>query len=256
MNLDQFRAQTELAADLVADGDFGQAARVLNDLARETRRTGGTGWRPEDHAAAFKMIDGNPHLGDGKGGWTPVDLIKPQHLLEDQTVRVIIGYGRALSDEVARYKAHTFDDIGTFDAILAETYETTKGGAKGNKTLMTVDGLMKVQVQVADYIDFGPELQTAKTLVDECLIEWSANARSEIRTIVTRAFNTDKAGQINRAEIFMLLRLEIEDPRWKRAMDAIRDAMRVVGSKTYVRCYQRPSHDAPWQAITIDLAKA
>ncbi len=121
---------------------------------------------------------------------------------------------------------------------------------------MTFDGLMKVQVQVQDAVDFGPQLQIAKGLVDECLNEWSADSRPEIRAIVTRAFNTDRAGQINRAEIFMLLRLEIEDERWKRAMDAIRDAMRVVGSKTYVRCYERSSIAANWQAVTIDLARA
>ncbi|MCO5059669.1 MAG: DUF3164 family protein, partial [Rhizobiaceae bacterium] len=50
--------------------------------------------------------------------------------------------------------------------------------------------------------------------------------------------------------------LDIEDPRWKKAMEAIRDAMRVVGSKTYVRCYERESHDGEWRAVTIDLAKA
>ena len=54
----------------------------------------------------------------------------------------------------------------------------------------------------------------------------------------------------------MLLRLEITDERWRRAMDAIRAAMRVVGSKTYVRCYSRSAPDAPWENITIDLAKA
>lgn len=92
-------------------------------------------------------------------------------------------------------------------------------------------------------------------LVDECLNEWAADARAEIRAIVTRAFNTDKAGKINRSEIFMLLRLEIGDPRWLEAMRAIKDAMRVVGSTTYVRCYQRPRADAPWQPIVIDLAR-
>lgn len=201
-------------------------------------------------------IDGRPHIGDGKGGWVPVDLVKPQHLLEDEVVRKIIWFGMDLSDRVARFKQHTFDDIGAFEALLEQEYGAKVGGQKGNKTLMSHDGLFKVQVQVADHIDFGPELQVAKGLLDECLNEWAADARDEIRTIVTRAFNTDKAGQINRAEIFMLLRLDIGDDRWQRAMQAIRDAMRVVGSKTYVRCYRRDRFDAPWQAITIDLARA
>ncbi|PCH70279.1 MAG: hypothetical protein COC12_08480 [Rhodobacteraceae bacterium] len=53
-----------------------------------------------------------------------------------------------------------------------------------------------------------------------------------------------------------MLRLDIKDARWRAAMDAIRAAIRVVGSKTYVRCYHRLTPDAAWQNITIDLAKA
>jgi len=201
-------------------------------------------------------LGGNTYLPDAKGALIPVDTIKPADLLQDELVRKIAGYGLALSDQIARFKQHTFEDLGGFDALLAQEYGLQKGGAKGNKTLMTHDGLWKVQVQVADHIDFGPELQIAKSLVDECLNEWASEARAEIRAIVTRAFKTDKAGQINRAEVFMLLRLQIEDERWQQAMRAIRDAMRVVGSKTYIRLYHRPTQTAPWQPITIDLAKA
>lgn len=201
-------------------------------------------------------VAGVEHMADAKGRLTPVSLIKPQHLLEDELVRKIMGFSIALSDQVGRFKEHTFDDIGGFEALLAQEYGATIGGEKGNKTLMSHDGLYKVTVQVADQIVFGPELQTAKVLVDECLNEWAEGARDEIRAIVTRAFNTDKTGQINRSDIFMLLRLEIEDERWRRAMRAIRDAMRVVGSKTYIRCYRRETFDGGWQPVTIDLAKA
>lgn len=193
---------------------------------------------------------------DAKGGLVPEAVVKPQHKIEDELVRKIMGFAVALSDQVARFKEHTFDDISSFEALLAQEYGATVGGEKGNKTLMSHDGLFRVTVQVADNIVFGPELQTAKVLLDECINEWATGARDELRAIVTRAFNTDREGQINRAEVFMLLRLDIEDPRWQRAMQAIRDAMRVVGSKTYVRCHRRDAFDAPWQAVTIDLAKA
>lgn len=200
-------------------------------------------------------VGGTPHMRDAKGALVPLAMVKAQDQLQDELVRKIMGYAIALSDQVARFKAHTFDDIGGFEALLAQEYDARIGGQKGNKTLMSFDGLFKVQVQVADNVVFGPELQIAKALVDECLNEWAEGARDEIRAIVTRAFNTDREGQINRSEIFMLLRLEIEDPRWLRAMKAIRDAMRVVGSKTYVRCYRRESFDGQWQAVSIDLAK-
>ena len=80
-----------------------------------------------------KVIDGQEYIGDGKGGWQPVDLVKPQHLLEDETVRKIIGHAIDLSAQVSRFKDHTFDDIGSFEALLAQEYDATIGGKKGNK---------------------------------------------------------------------------------------------------------------------------
>lgn len=212
--------------------------------------------RPQPVPLNRVVVNGKEYTPDAKGNFVPIEMIQPAAQLEDEVVRKIAGYGLALSDQVARFKAHTFEDLGDFEALLAQEYGASKGGAKGNKTFMSFDGLFKVTVQVADHIDFGPQLQIAKTLVDECLTEWSAESRPEIRAIVTRAFFADKAGQINRSEIFMLLRLEIEDARWQEAMRAIRDAMRIVGSKTYVRLYRRRTLESAWEAVTIDLAKA
>ncbi len=202
------------------------------------------------------LVDGVVHMRDAKGALVPASVVKPMDALIDETVRKIMGHAIALSEQLGRFKQHTFDDIGALDALMVQEYGAPSGGAKGNKTLTTYDGLYKVQVQVADRIAFGPELQVAKTLLDACLNEWSSDARPELRAIVTRAFNTDREGQINRAEIFTLLRLEIEDPRWKDAMRAIRDAIRIEGTQTYVRAYRRDRADAPWSPVTIDLAKA
>ncbi|MBD3838136.1 DUF3164 family protein, partial [Brevundimonas sp.] len=96
----------------------------------------------------------------------------------------------------------------------------------------------------------------AKKLVDECLVEWSTDSRPELQAIVQRAFNTDKEGLVNRAELFGLLRLEIADDRWQRAMKAIKESIRVEGTKEYVRFYRRPHARAAWSPVTIDVASA
>jgi len=95
----------------------------------------------------------------------------------------------------------------------------------------------------------------ARDLVEECLGEWAEGSRAEIRALVGHAFNVDKAGEISRTAIYALLRLDIDDERWRRAMTAVRDAMRVIGSKSYVRCYRRANPEAAWEPVTIDLAK-
>jgi hypothetical protein len=221
----------------------------MENAATETAVTNA----PED---GVEIINGQKYMRDAKSNLVPLENVKPQHKLEDETVRKVIGFAAELSGQIARFRNHTFADLLSLTALLAQEYNSTKGGKKGNTTFQTIDGCQKVCIQVADFIDFGPELQTAKGLIDECLIEWASDSRSEIRTIVTRAFNTDKEGQINKSEILMLLRLDIEDGRWQRAMAALKDSMRVTGSKSYLRFYRRDHPDADWEAITIDLAKA
>ena len=191
------------------------------------------------------IINDKPYRKDARGAFVPEESIRALDLLIDGEVRKIIGFARALSAQIARFRGHTFDDIGSLQALVAQEYGAPLGGQKGNITLTSFDGLMKVQVQVQDQLDFGPELQAAKRLVDECLTDWASESRAEIRALVTRAFQVDQDGRINRAEIFMLLRVEIEDERWTRAMQAVRDSIRVIGSKTYVRFADRAAPDAP-----------
>lgn len=201
-------------------------------------------------------IAGHFYMRDAKGALIPLGLVKPQHLLEDETVNKIMAFAIDLSAQVARFKGHTFEDLNAFQSLLEQHYGARAGGAKGNVTYQSFDGLRKIKVQIADQFSFGPELQQAKALVDECLVEWGAESREEIRALVNRVFSVEKEGQINRAELFMLLRLEIADERWQRAMDAIRDSIRVTGTKSYVRFYIRADAQADFITVTIDLAAA
>ncbi|WDR00724.1 DUF3164 family protein [Devosia sp. J2-20] len=201
------------------------------------------------------LVNGQACKIDAQGHFVPVSMIKPQHSLEDEMVLKVVGHARDLSAQIGRFKGHTFEDLGGLDELLSQEYGVKRGGKKGNRTYYSFDGLLKVQVAMADLVDFGAELQQAKALIDECLVEWVADGRDEIRSLVTRAFNVEREGQINKAELFMLLRLNFTDERWLRAMDAIRDAIRVIGAKQYFRFYERPNKEASWTAISIDLAK-
>lgn len=198
------------------------------------------------------------YLMDAKGRMVPESAVRPHELLEDQTVRFIMGFACDLANQIRRFRAHTFANTETFLAMLREQYSVEKRGArgKGNLTFMSFDGLMKVQIQVAEHIAFGPELQVAREAFAACIADWTADAREELRVLVDQAFEADKEGNINREAVFRLLRVTFEDPRWKSAQDAIRDSIRVIGSKAYCRFYYRASQDAEWQAVPIDLAAA
>jgi hypothetical protein len=207
------------------------------------------------HPAAID-VGGSWYLRDAKGSLVPIGMVKAEDLLMDELVRAELAKARWLSAALAGFKQHAFDQVGEYQALLAQEYDTTIGGKRGNITLTSFDGCAKIQVAVADLIELGPELQIAKQLIDECLREWSADSRDEIRALVDRVFAVDKEGQISHAGLFMLLRVAIPDDRWQRAMKAIRDSMRVIGSRSYVRFYHRPAPDAAWQGVSLDLASA
>jgi hypothetical protein len=204
------------------------------------------------------VMNGRLYWTDGRGGFIPDANVRPQDKLTDEYVRKIIAFARPLSDQVSRFKAHTMADIAQLDGMHEQNYGYVRRGnkGKGNRTYQTYDGLMQVIVQVADEITFGPELQVAKGLVDECLTEWAADSRDEIQAIILKAFDTDKEGNISRTRICSLLKLDISDPRWRRAMDAVRDAQRVVGRKEYVRFETRAKVEDAFTPLTISMAKA
>ena len=208
----------------------------------------------DDLPSGRRSIDGLTYYLNGDGALVPESVVKATDKLEDDLVRWIIGKALPVSDLVAKFRQETFEDVDEFVALLEQEYKAKRGGAKGNLTFTSFDGLLKIQVQVSETITFGPELQVAKSLVDECLREWSRDSGDEIKAIINRAFQVDSQGRINRNDLLGLLRLEIEDERWQDAMRAIRDSMRVVGSKRYVRMYRRAFTSAPWSAITIDVA--
>ncbi len=207
-------------------------------------------------ATPIQEVGGKQFMADAGGRLVPLDLVKPEHKLEDDTVRKIVGHAVELNAQITRFRGHTFDDINTFVDLLAEQYGGKRGGKKGNVTITTYDGTQKVTVQVQDQLSFGPELRAAKELVDQCITAWSAGASDEIRALVEHAFQVDKEGRINRAALFQLRRLDIKDEHWVAAMAALGEAIRVIGSREYVRIYRRPDARANWQAVTIDLAQA
>ncbi len=204
------------------------------------------------------MINNVPEgfLKDAKGHLVPLDLVKPIDMARNDLVLELVAKAQVVSATLAAFKADAFGDIKAFVDMSAEQYKTKVGGKKGNVTLMSFDGQYKVVLAAQDNIRFDERLQAARALIDECLTEWTQDARSEVRAIVNEAFRADKQGEISTGRVLALRRMEIKDARWQRAMEAIGDAVQVVGSKSYIRVYQRVGESEQYVPIPLDIASA
>ena len=191
---------------------------------------------------------------NAKGNLVPDSKVKPVDKLRDQLVKDLCGQAEARSAEMAKFKLTTLGDVHAFIEASVEQYGVKAGGKKGNVTLTSFDGKLKVVLQMQDRITFGEQLQAAKALIDQCVTRWSEGANDNIKVLVSDAFQVDKEGLINTGRVLGLLRLEIQDPDWKEAMKAISDSRQVADTKPYLRFYKRKETAQDWAPISLDMA--
>lgn len=188
-----------------------------------------------------------------KGHLIPVDKIKEIDLLRDETVIKLVQKALELQSIMISIKDILFDEFNGFIELSAKEYDTHLGGKKGNVSLMSFDGRYKVQMAISDNLVFDERLQVAKSLIDECLHEWTKDSNDNIKAIIDNAFAVDKEGKINIRRVLSLRNLNIIDDKWLKAMSAISDATQVISSKEYIRFYERDEH-GKYNQISLDFA--
>ena len=191
---------------------------------------------------------------DANGVLTPESRVAEIDKLRHDLVTELVTEARTRSGVLAEFKRRVMADMQAFVAVAAEKYGAKLGGKKGNVSLVSYDGKFKVQMSIQDTLHFGPELQAAKVLIDECILEWSQGVNDNIRALVMHAFQTDKEGKISTDRVLGLRRLAIHGDRWQNAMQAISDSVQVAHSKAYVRFYERDPATDVWRVISLDMA--
>lgn len=188
---------------------------------------------------------------DAMGRLIPVDQIKPIDDLRDDLVIKLVEEAERTAQAAKQFREDALRQIEQFAQMSAGEYGVELGGRKGNITLTSFSGEFKVVRALQDHITFDERLQAAKTLIDQCLNRWTEGSHANLKTIVTDAFQVDKQGKLNVQRILSLRKLEFDDETWKRAMQAISDAITITSSQTYVRFYRR-AESGEYKLIPLD----
>ena len=173
----------------------------------------------------------------------------------DKVVKLMIKKAKNVREELADFKMEAMLAMQNFIDFSAAEYDKPMGGKKGNVTIFSFDGRYKIQRSMQDSIVFDERLQIAKELIDDCLHRWAKGSRNEIKTIIGHAFQTDKEGNVSPARILGLKSHNFDDDTWKKAMQAITDSTQFIGSKPYIRFYERDDN-GKYQPISLDIAAA
>jgi len=202
----------------------------------------------------MNIPDGYRQAADGT--LVPIAKIKPIDLERDALVQEIVEKARDLNGIMTDFKSDTLADIAAFVQLSAEQYGAKLGGEKGNVTLYSFDGKYKIQRAMSENIVFDERLQAAKALIDACINKWSEGINDNIHVLVNDAFRVDKEGKISTGRVLGLRRLNIVDTEWQAAMNAISESLQVIGTKAYIRIYERQGEGDKYVPLSLDLAGA
>lgn len=190
---------------------------------------------------------------DASGNLTPESKVKPIDRARTQLVTEALDQARQMSAALAQFKTALMQRLADFEQRSAAEYGAKIGGKKGNITLVSYDGRLKLVRAMQDTLVFDERLQVAKLKIDECVHLWAKGANKNIQALVNHAFQVDQQGKVSTKRILALRQLDIQDAAWAEAMRAIADSMTTASSKAYVRFYERNDATGEYVAIPLDV---
>ncbi len=202
-----------------------------------------------------EIVNGVAYLPGPKGNLRRVDNILAKDLLVHEQVYRMIDYAMGLAAEIARFKSHTYGDLDALDAMMAQEYGVTRDPtALGNRSYTSADGRFQVRIKINTPQVAGPELQQAKVLIDQIILEEGATASPVMAALVSTAFGVGKQGKVDFSRLRELRDLDVPDARWPAVQRAITDGMKDGVSKNYITFHKWNGGRNGWDMIPLDMA--
>ncbi|UFS63817.1 DUF3164 family protein [Paracoccus denitrificans] len=216
--------------------------------------------------AKLPLPKGNPDMDtarkwlDAQGRTVPDHLVTDAERMKDELAERLVSGAESVQQVMVAFKKSSMDEMYAAKALLFEKYGAKLGGQKGGFGIRSYSGSTEVRISIADRIIFGPELQVAKSLIDECIESWAEGADPNIIVLINDAFQVNKAGRIDTKRVLRLQKLPIRRPdgsrdeRWEKAMEAITHALIVDETATYIRFYRRNDRTNAMELVNLDFS--
>ena len=191
-------------------------------------------------------------MTDSNGNEIPVKYINKYDKARDKTARKILARfqkARAMLEFVVR---ETIADL-----------EELKGGKeklgkKGNFSAQSFDGLISVAIRQQYNIILDERVTEARELmleyVNSVLDRVNGVDVSALRLLVQNAFRANARGYLPTGRILELLRMEVDNAKWRAAKAILQDALKPQKGKQYLTCEQRKTPRDNFSPVRLDIA--
>lgn len=170
---------------------------------------------------------------DHRGNEVPREYVPDFDRKNEVVVGKIFRNAERISDQLAKFKKESFKAADKLYGEMLKNANITASDRKGNYTLTSFDKSVKIEVNVADRIDFDDNITLAQEKLNEFIKKKTDGADKELAALVNHAFTTRK-GRLDKARIFGLMQLNIKNQLWDEAMELIRKSITTNSSVRYM----------------------
>ncbi len=197
------------------------------------------------------------YMANARGGLDRIENIDEIDKLRDDFVMGVIARASVINKLLRDFKEDTLAEIQAFIQLSANEYKREFGGKKGNVSFISHDGKYKVARANHDFVTFDERMLAAKELFLECARDWasSPNVPNDLVILVEGHFRLNRNGDVSVSEVMRLMQYKIADPRWRTAVEMLKDSIRVQSTVTYLRIFERVGSTDQYKAIPLDIAK-
>ena len=172
--------------------------------------------------------------------------VKKREKLVDSVFKSVDGAGAMLFElkKKVRYMVTDF---------LNKSAEDFNENWQGNTKLYNFAKDLSIEIAIAKKINLDERLQIAKSKIDKYVLSLVKESQKDLVTLVTKAFNVDKKGNVSVKDILSLRSYDITHPDWVEAMDLITKSISIDGTKTYYR-FAKKNSEGKWEQVILNFS--
>ncbi|ODS05151.1 DUF3164 family protein [Vibrio scophthalmi] len=173
-------------------------------------------------------------------------------LRKDAFVEGVVLRVKEHSKALAAFKEQMFESFESFRVELAEDYGTKlcKRGSGENVKVFSFDGKYRVDFNTRKLKTLGPEVDVVRDLARK-YYESKKDILPHDVLIMVQSVMMDSTTV---ADIINFKNAPYEDPLLRNAQEAAKDALKVIGKKSFMNFYERDEH-GEYKQIHLNFAK-
>ena len=194
----------------------------------------------------------NNTMTDSTGNIIPLKYVSAYDKARDKVTRRILARFEKARKALEMVVAESIKDLDEL-AKLKDSF-----GVKGNISARSFDGLIQVSIRQQYNIRLDERVVKARELmldyVNSVLDRVDGVDVSALRLLVTEAFKANSQGSLSTGRVLALMRMEVNNDKWREAKMILQDALKPERGKQYLICERRESTQEDFHSIRLDIS--